>query len=517
LSDALDRGITVTEIAPMDRPVDAAPHTAAAFVGRALRGPLNTPVLVDSFATFKRRFGGIWHRSSLGPAVRQFFEHGGSRLYIVRVANNARGAMICLPADHGMLVLRALEPGSTEHIRAAVDYDGIEPVDTERFNLTLQRIAPETGLVLDQEIYRRVSCRPEDRRFVIDALLDSSIARAQTPAPPGRPVPTSGSDAGSAAGYVSQAQRGNDGDELCDYDLVGSAERSTGIFALEGVERFDLLYLPAPGKDVDLGPTAILAAELYCRRRGAMLILDPPSDWTSASQAVGGIRESGYASCNMISYFPRMIDREDRNAHPRGVGGALAGLLCKLDEQQGSWLDADQPGFRFSRRLRPTVALEPDEAIQLVREGLNVIAGDEAGRAAFCGAVTLGRGSPMDRRFASLPVRRFCLQMTNAIARATRWAVFEAGGPVVARNVEGQVQAYLAALADRGAFATDRYTVECESGIRNPASGREQGVTILLSFQPVDCDDVITLTLHQAASGFRVSSTAFAPVTAECA
>jgi len=501
----------------MDHPVDAASCTAAAFIGRALRGPLNTPVLVESFAGFRRRFGGTWHRSSLGPAVRQFFEHGGKRLYIVRVANNARGAMICLPAEHGMLVLRALEPGSTEHIRAAVDYDGIEASDTVHFNLTLQRITPDTGLVLDQEIYRRLSCDADDRRNVVEALLDSAIARAQAPAPQGRPAATIGPDAESASGYVSQAQRGNDGDELCDYDLVGSAERSTGIFALEGVEQFDLLYMPPPGKEVDLGPTAILAAELYCRRRGAMLIVDPPSAWTSVDEAVSGIRRSGFASSNMVSYYPRMIDREDPHAQPRGIGGALAGLLCKLDEQLGPWQDLDQPGYRLSRRFRPALVLEPDEAIQLVREGLNVLAGDEAGKAAFCGSVTLGRGSPIDRRFASLPVRRSCLQLTNAIARATRWAVFEAGGPVVAKHLRGQVHAYLAALAEQGAFASERFTVDCEASVPDPSIGRDRVVTILLSFQPVDCEEVISLTLHLSAAGCRVSSTAFAPVNAECA
>ena len=114
MSDALDRGYTVTEMSPMDRPIDVPLESTAAFVGRALRGPLNTPVLVDSFAAFHRRFGGMWQRSSLGPAVQQFFDNGGRRLYIVRVANNARGAMICLPAVGGVLVLHALEPGSTE-------------------------------------------------------------------------------------------------------------------------------------------------------------------------------------------------------------------------------------------------------------------------------------------------------------------------------------------------------------------------------------------------------------------
>ena len=120
MSDAVDRGITVTEIAPMDQPIDVCPETTAAFIGRALRGPLNTPLLVKNFGEFRRRFGDVWGRSSLGPAAKQFFDHGGLRLYVVRVANNARGAMLCLPASGSALVLRAVEPGSTETIRAEI-------------------------------------------------------------------------------------------------------------------------------------------------------------------------------------------------------------------------------------------------------------------------------------------------------------------------------------------------------------------------------------------------------------
>ena len=111
MSEAVDHGITVTEIAAMGQPIDVSPETTAVFVGRALRGPVNTPVLVKNLAGYRRRFGDTWSRSSLGPAVQQFFAHGGSSLYVVRVANGARGAMLCLPAGGSALVLRAVEPG----------------------------------------------------------------------------------------------------------------------------------------------------------------------------------------------------------------------------------------------------------------------------------------------------------------------------------------------------------------------------------------------------------------------
>ncbi len=282
MSDTADRGITVTEMTAMDQPIDVLRETTAAFVGRALRGPLNEPVLVCSFGEFRRRFGDIWPRSSMGPAVRQFFEHGGKRLYVVRVANNARGAMICLPASGSALVLRAVEPGSTERIRAAVDFDGIKADSDELFNLTLQRIDPLSGLVNDQELFSGVSTVAGSLNFVGDVLLTSSMARVESPLPTHRPEETSGTNVAFNINYVEHTQEGADGHELSDYDLVGSQKHQEGLFSLDNIEQFDMLYLPPPGKQRDLGPTSILAAERYCRSRGSILIVDPPIAWDNS-------------------------------------------------------------------------------------------------------------------------------------------------------------------------------------------------------------------------------------------
>ncbi len=501
----------------MGVPIDVSSDTTAAFIGRALRGPLNTPILINNFAGFRRHFGSHWHRSSLGPAVKQFFDHGGRQLYIVRVANNARGAMICLPAKGGFLVMRALEPGSTENIRAAVDYDGMDDEDEQHFNLTIQRVAPDTGLVIDQELYRRLQCDESEMAFIGDALLRSSLVRAQLPLPVGRPMATRGSGPEVESTYVGHAQHGTDGVELCDYDLIGSASRGTGLFSLNQIEHFDLLYLPPPGRHMDLGPAALLAAELYCRKRGAMLIMDPPGTWTSAEEAVVGARDSGYSSPNILSYYPRMYSRDDDELTPRATGGAIAGLLCKLDRAAGPWQDLDQYGFAFDRRLVPATAVAIDDARLLVKEGLNVIAGNTAGRSTLCGSVTLGRSTQMERQFTSLTVRRLCLSITNAIDGATRWAVFEPDAARVAERIQSQVHAYMCYLADAGAFVNDGFLVQCNAGLQSYPIDPDRGITILLGFHPAGSDERVSLTFHQTISGCRVATTAFAPATAECA
>lgn len=510
MSDVTDRGITVTEITAVDMPIVVGSETTAAFIGRALRGPLDTPVLVDSFAAFRRRFGDTWRHSSLGPAVRHFFEHGGKRLYVIRVANGARGAMICLPARGGVLVLRAVEPGSTEHIRAAVDYDRIDAADEDRFNLTVQRVAPDTGLVVDQEIFTRLTCVAGERGFVEDALLTSTLIRVQTPLPTGRPLKTEG-------GYAEHAQRGHDGESLTDYDLIGSATRGTGVFALNELERFDLLYLPPPGLDRIPGPAAILAAELYCRKRGAMLIMDPPVTWQSVTDAVEGIRDSGFASPNIIAYFPRIVTAKDAFDKPRVAGGAIAGMLCKLDRLHGPWEELDQQGLGFSREVRAALEFDVSDARLLVREGLNVVAGHAGGRAALCGSVTLARDAQLDKNFFSLTVRRLCLAMTTTIEQATRWAVFEKDARSAANRLQSQVHAYMCALADSGAFADENFAVHCDAALQTCASNPDRNVTVMLVFRPCGAHEPVSLTLHQTASGCRVATTAFALTTAECA
>nr|WP_228536787.1 phage tail sheath C-terminal domain-containing protein [Nocardia sp. XZ_19_231] len=55
------------------------------MIGRAVRGPTDTPVTINSFGDFERAFGGLWADSSLGYAVRDFYLNGGSQAVIVRL------------------------------------------------------------------------------------------------------------------------------------------------------------------------------------------------------------------------------------------------------------------------------------------------------------------------------------------------------------------------------------------------------------------------------------------------
>src|SRR5262245_63340520 len=59
----------------------------AGFVGIAERGPLHSATPVQSWRQFQATFGGFIGGGYLAYAVKGFFENGGRKCYVVRIAD----------------------------------------------------------------------------------------------------------------------------------------------------------------------------------------------------------------------------------------------------------------------------------------------------------------------------------------------------------------------------------------------------------------------------------------------
>src|SRR5260370_35649797 len=93
-------GVYIQEIPSGVRTITGVATSIAAFVGRAARGPVSTPVTITSYADFERIFGGVWVGSRLGYAVRDFYQNGGTTAIIVRIVpSDASKAAIPLPGE----------------------------------------------------------------------------------------------------------------------------------------------------------------------------------------------------------------------------------------------------------------------------------------------------------------------------------------------------------------------------------------------------------------------------------
>jgi uncharacterized protein len=94
--ELLHPGVYIQEIPSGVRPIEGVSTSTTAFLGKAEKGPLDRAFMVTSFTEFQTVYGGFLGDSYLAHAALQFFNNGGKRLYIVRVANNAMTADISL-------------------------------------------------------------------------------------------------------------------------------------------------------------------------------------------------------------------------------------------------------------------------------------------------------------------------------------------------------------------------------------------------------------------------------------
>src|SRR6185295_10887522 len=78
-------GVYVEEVASGVHTITGVATSITAFLGRALRGPVDKAVTINSFGDFERIFGGLWVPSAMSFAVRDFYLNGGSQAVIVRM------------------------------------------------------------------------------------------------------------------------------------------------------------------------------------------------------------------------------------------------------------------------------------------------------------------------------------------------------------------------------------------------------------------------------------------------
>ncbi len=490
-SSKTERSFAGDEVIPLVTP------TVVAFIGRTERGPLNEPVALKSFDDYRRVFGGHCTFSFVSFAVQHFFLHGGEAAVVVRVANRATRALLEVPAGADALLLQARQPGSREFLRASVDYDRVE-ASQDRFNLVIQRLGrPGSQLVDDQELFESLSMDATDERFVVDALHDSELVRLIGPLPLTRPDATRPARPGEPVPYLAAAASGTDGEELTDYDVIGSNSEGTGLFALDRCEQVDLVCVPSPPGH-DLGSTSFVAATRYCERRRALLIWDPPWSWSSASAAVFGVRTSDLISRHAVSYFPRVRPRADagRYAHGMPACGVVAGLLARCD-RTGVWHALPREETALKGNLVPLIDLSPKQALALNRAGVNAFTRTQAGGAALGGNVSFAGPAAVASMWQKLGVARLTSFVLRSIERHTRWVFGAQRIDELPADLERQVWIFLSRLKQADALAgktpEQAFFVRTSAARKTgSAAERDVAITLRIGFAPERANEFIT-------------------------
>jgi phage tail sheath protein FI len=511
-------GVYIEEVSSGVRTITGVATSITAFIGNALRGPVDQAVRIQSFADYVRQFGDLALASTMSYAVQHYFQHGGTDAYIVRVAGaGAEAAQVVLPtADAAKpLVLVAASAGAWgKALRVAVSYDATKD-KTKLFTLFIQQLqAAGSDTVVATETFINLSSDPADPRFVGSVLVDSALVTVKTPVPPQRPTATiaAADDPKDASKYIV-ATKGADGADITDDLIAKDALRATrqGMYALDSVDLFNLLCIPPLTRDKDVDPANTLApAATYCRERRALLIVDAPKGWTDVDKAAANfdaLRASlGQNIVNAAAYFPRLVmpdPLQEGRSDTFVPCGAVAGIMARTDAQRGVWkapagLDASFSGVR-------ELAYKLDDRAngRLNPIGLNCNRSFPVFGHVVWGARTMAGADILGSEWKYLPVRRLALFIEESLYRGTQWVVFEPNDEPLWAQIRLNLGAFMHNLFIQGAFQgqapRDAYFVKCDKET-TPQNAIDLGiVNIVVGFAPLKPAEFVVIQLQQIA------------------
>ncbi len=160
--ELLHPGVFIQEVSSGLRPIEGVSTSTTAFLGKAEKGPLDRALMVTSFTEFERTFGGYLNDSYLAHAALQYYNNGGKRLYVVRVAKDAETADVSVQDRKGApaktITIAATSAGAWGNGLDVVIADGSQDPGDE-FKLTLQ----QAGNVL--EVHDNLSMNPDALNF----------------------------------------------------------------------------------------------------------------------------------------------------------------------------------------------------------------------------------------------------------------------------------------------------------------------------------------------------------------
>ena len=338
-------GVYIEEVPSGVRTLTGVATSITAFVGRALRGPVNEATEISSFGEFTRTFGNLWRDSALSYAVSHFFQNGGREALIVRVTNGAATADLSLTGGEAgsTLDLAAASPGAWGNaLRVSVEIGAntANANDQRLFNLLVREVDPsDESVTVQRETFRNVTTDQNAARFVRKVLeSESTLVRVKD-----------GDIKALTMAVANDAafKNGIDGNPLTAAQVNGDENNRSGIYALLLADLFNLLVIPPYKSDRTVDASTWTAAAKLCQDRRAVLLIDPDISWTTPKTVLdnvmgtAGLRSglSAYAK-NAAVYFPwvRIADPLSENRlelfPPSGV---MAGAIARTDAARGVW------------------------------------------------------------------------------------------------------------------------------------------------------------------------------------
>ena len=462
-----------------------------AFVGQALRGPVDKPAFVASWSDFTRRFGQFRSANGaqtyrLAQALYAFFSNGGRGAWVQRVVGTGADTATVTFSDSAAvpaLKVKAIDPGdwAVGQLFAQISSvnetgDGGVARAGDTFTLTIYSGGTTPGYVV--ESWTDLSLDPASARFAPDVLNTSSSwvtlerpAAASGTLPPVEGAVTALTNPDGVTGSIDGAKPG------------------VNVYT-EAVDAFDatpsnLLFNVPDAYDMSAtdATNVVNAFQIKADARGdAFLVVDVPREVESTSAGalswVNGINASG----NVAAYFPSVLVPNPVSGSRGGLvtmppGGAVLGVFHSTDASRGVFKTPAGVSATITNASDVSLRLASTQldALNTAAKPVNVIRIIPGAGICIMGGRTLGG----TRDLQHVGTRRTMLEIKKALTQLVEFAVFENNDAILRQRVATVCTSYLTQLYQAGGLkggnAAQAFYVTCDSS-NNTATDIENGL-----------------------------------------
>jgi phage tail sheath protein FI len=293
-------------------------------------------------------------------------------------------------------------------------------------------------------------------------------------------------------------------------DLIGSPVAKTGIFALDDVDLFNLLCIPAAAHASlsDSERAAVISTAVqYCVRRRAFFLIDTPADVEDPTAIKKWLGEhDSLRSPNAALYYPRVKIPDPLDGfrlRSVGASGTVAGVYARTDGARGVW----KAPAGTEATVRNVTALDDlltdGENGTLNPLAINCLRTFPVYGNVVWGARTLEGADQNASEWKYIPVRRLALFLEESLYRGTKWVVFEPNDEPLWAQIRLNLGAFMHNLFRQGAFqgATprDAYFVKCDKETTTQNDINLGIVNIVVGFAPLKPAEFVIIKFQQMA------------------
>jgi phage tail sheath protein FI len=538
MPEYLAPSVYVEETSFRARSLEGVSTSTTAFAGPTRKGPVPAganaagigPELLTSFGDFERVFGGAEDlafarptRNFLAHAVSNYFDNGGSRLYVTRVVAAAATAQVVLgditvqarapgAAGNGQLRLRLIATPATERAldrapagslvrvtEGGANTDLVKNADQsfaqqgngnltraevlalpgERSILTLNvRVGDQETrddpnnrgeLLPNEKSYEDLGFDANHPRYVGQVLAETPDRRIDQLENPYALAIPDGTDAfavllsllGEDQENAVTLAGGTDGGE------PNAAAYADALADLARVE--DISIVAVPGASAYADGQAIqnaLIAHAEVRRAYRIAVLDSrPGITPGEARADRGQVDSTRAAY----YYPWVVvsnplSRPGETSAPREIAlppsGFVCGIYARNDQERGVFKAPANEVVRTALRFESKVNFAQQEILNPV--GVNCLRFQPGRGYRVWGARTISS----DPEWRYVNIRRQMIFLEQTIDRGTQWAVFEPNGERLWADIRDTVSSFLYGQWKDGALLgstpEEAYFVRCD-------------------------------------------------------